>query len=69
MALCVPLGLGGGRPWAPLLLLPYLAAHVATWRKMVRLDHGEVLNVCLGETARNILLFGALLTLEIFARR
>lgn len=27
--------------------------------------HGEELNVCLGETARNILLFGALLTAGI----
>ena len=49
--------LAGGRPWATLLPLAYLAAHTATWRKMVRIDHGEELNVCLGETARNILLF------------
>ena len=48
-----------------LLPLPYLAVHIATWRKMVRIDHGEELNVCLGETARNILLFGALLTAGI----
>ena len=32
---------------------------------MVRIDHGEELNVCLGETARIILLFGALLTAGI----
>ena len=50
---------------AALLPLPYLAVHIATWRKMVRIDHGEELNVCLGETARNILLFGALLTAGI----
>ena len=49
----------------PSLPLPYLAVHIATWRKMVRIDHGEELNVCLGETARNILLFGALLTAGI----
>ena len=36
-----------------------------TWRKMVRIDHGDQLNVCLGETARNIMLFGALLTVGI----
>lgn len=68
VALCIPLGLDS-RPWTPLMLLPYLVAHVATWRKMVRIDHGEELNVCLGETARNIMLFGALLTLEIIVAR
>ena len=51
--------------YAALLPLAYLAAHTATWRKMVRIDHGEELNVCLGETARNILLFGALFTAGI----
>ena len=50
-----------GRPFAALLPLPYLGVHIATWRKMVRIDRGEALNVCLGETARNILLFGFLL--------
>lgn len=63
-ALCLAL-LAAGRTWAALLPLVYLAAHIATWRKMVRIDHGEALNVCLGETARNILLFGALFTLGI----
>lgn len=64
VALCLLL-LATGRIWAALLPLVYLAAHLATWRKMVRIDHGDALNVCLGETARNILLFGALLTLGI----
>ena len=64
VALCLTL-LAGGRPWAALLPLAYLAAHTATWRKMVHIDHGEELNVCLGETARNILLFGALFTAGI----
>ena len=50
---------------AALLPLLYLTLHVATWRKMVRIDHGDALNVCLGETARNIMLFGALLTVGI----
>ena len=58
-----------GRTWAALLPLPYLAAHISTWRKMVRIDHGDALNVCLGETARNILLFGALFTLGILLGR
>lgn len=64
VALCLTL-LAGGRTWAALLPLIYLAGHTATWRKMVRIDHGDALNVCLGETARNIMLFGALLTIGI----
>lgn len=64
VVLCLTL-LAGGRPWAALLPLLYLVAHTATWRKMLRIDHGDALNVCLGETARNIMLFGALLTLGI----
>ena len=55
----------GGKIHAALLPLLYLTLHVATWRKMVRIDHGDALNVCLGETARNIMLFGALLTVGI----
>ena len=62
--LCLAL-LAGGRTWAALLPLVYLAGHTATWRKMVRIDHGDALNICLGETARNIMLFGALLTIGI----
>ena len=54
-----------GRTWAALLPLLYLAGHTATWRKLVRIDHGDELNVCLGETARNIMTFGALLTIGI----
>ncbi len=67
-ALCLTL-LADGLTWAALLPLPYLAVHVMTWRKMVRIGRGEALNVCLGETARNILLFGALLTAGILLGR
>ena len=63
-ALCLTLAFAG-RYGAALLPLLYLTLHVATWRKMVRIDHGDALNVCLGETARNIMLFGALLTVGI----
>ena len=62
--LCLTL-LAAGRTWAALLPLLYLAGHTATWRKVVRIDHGDELNICLGETARNIMLFGALLTIGI----
>lgn len=40
---------------ASLLLLPYLALHNATFRKMVRINNGSSLNYVLGDTARNIL--------------
>ena len=64
VVLCLTL-LAAGRIWAALLPLLYLAGHTATWRKVVRIDHGDELNICLGETARNIMLFGALLTIGI----
>lgn len=64
VALCLTL-LAGGRLWAALLPLVYWALFFTTWRRMVRIDHGEALNVCLGETARNMLLFGVLFTLGI----
>ncbi len=51
--------------WAGLLPLLYLPLLLTTWRKIVRIDHGDELNVCLGETARNMQLFGLLLTIGI----
>ncbi len=64
LALCLAL-YADGRPWAALLPLLYAVPFVRTWRKMVRIDHGDELNVCLAETARNMQLFGLLLTLGI----
>lgn len=64
VALCLAL-YAAGLVWAALLPLLYWVAFFATWRKMVRIDHGDELNVCLGETARNMLLFGVLLTVGI----
>ncbi len=45
--------------------IPYLALHTATWLKMRRIDHGAELNVCLGDTSRNIWLFGLAVTLAL----
>lgn len=60
------LGFAGFSRWgAALLPLVYWALFFRTWRKMVAIDHGEELNVCLGETARNLTLFGVLLTVGI----
>lgn len=58
---CIPSALDGS-PWA--LVLPaawWLLLFVPAWRRMVHTDHGEALNASLGETARNLLLFGVLL--------
>lgn len=64
VGLCLTL-LFAGRTWAALLPVCYLPFFIPTWRKMVTIDHGEELNACLGETARNMLVFGLLLTLGI----
>lgn len=65
LALCLSLWVCDGRLWAGLLPLLYLPLFLSTWRKMIRIGHGDELNVCLGETARNMLLFGLLFTLGI----
>ena len=39
-------------------LLTYLPLHVLTYRRIVRINKGKALNACLGETARNILVYG-----------
>ncbi len=63
-ALCLPL-LCYGHHAAALLPLLYLLPHCRTWRKMVAIHEGKGLNLILGETARNILVFGVLLTAGI----
>lgn len=47
-----------GHPLAFFLPLVYLVLHVATWLKMRNINHGRRLNECLGETARNMLVYG-----------
>ena len=51
-----------------LWLLPmaiYLFVHLKTYLRMKRIDHGRELNAVLGETARNIFLYGLLFSLCI----
>lgn len=43
----------------------YTALHIRTWLKMVQIRKGKELNVILGETSRNMLLLGLLLTLAL----
>jgi 1,4-dihydroxy-2-naphthoate octaprenyltransferase len=43
----------------------YLVLHVLTWKKMKTIHEGRQLNECLSETARNILVYGVLVSLGI----
>ena len=47
-------------PWAFVLPFFYLVLHVRTYRRMVEIDHGYELNMILGETARNMFVYGLL---------
>ena len=47
-----------GHPLATLLPLLYLVLHVTTYLNIKRIDHGRELNRCLGQTARNIFVYG-----------
>ena len=49
-----------GGHWAAFLLpvAIYLPLHIRTFREIVRIDKGKALNKCLGQTARNIFIYG-----------
>ncbi|NDV65644.1 1,4-dihydroxy-2-naphthoate polyprenyltransferase [Bacteroides sp. 224] len=49
--------------YAALLPQLYLIPHFITWHKMVKIHKGKALNSILGETSRNMLLMGFLLSL------
>lgn len=51
--------------WAAVLPQLYLIPHIFTTLKMARINKGKALNLILGETSRNMLLFGMLLTLGL----
>ena len=65
VGLCQTMWLSG-KPVAARLPVCYLIPHTVTWRRMTRLKRGRELNGVLGETARNIFLFGALLSIGLF---
>lgn len=50
---------------ASLLPIFFLLLHFTTWREMVRIYQGKALNIVLGKTARNIVVFGLLLSLGL----
>jgi 1,4-dihydroxy-2-naphthoate octaprenyltransferase len=52
--------------WLAFVLpLLYLPLHVMTYLKMKRIDHGRELNSCLGQTARNIFVYGLLVSVAL----
>ena len=54
-----------GHVLAFVLPLVYLVLHVFTWLKMRRIFQGRQLNECLGETARNIFVYGLCVTIGL----
>lgn len=54
-----------GHPLAFLLPLVYLALHASTYLKIKRINRGKALNLCLGETARNIFVYGLTVTIGL----
>lgn len=54
-----------GRLLAFLLPFIYLFFHVSTWQEMKKIMAGRELNRCLGATARNIFIYGLMVTLGI----
>lgn len=54
-----------GKIYAVLLPQFYLVMHILTTFKMAKINRGKALNMILGETSRNMLLFGILLTIGL----
>jgi 1,4-dihydroxy-2-naphthoate octaprenyltransferase len=50
------------------LPLLYLFGHTKTWRKMEQIHTGKALNLLIGETSRNMLVFGALVVFVVCFR-
>ena len=54
-----------GHPLAFFLPFVYLIFHVYTYLKIKRIDRGKALNICLGDTARNIFIYGLCVTIGL----
>ena len=54
-----------GHVLAFVLPLLYLVLHLFTYLKIKRIYQGKALNLCLGETARNIFVYGLMVTLGL----
>lgn len=57
--------IGQGKLWAGILPEVYLLLHILTTVRMARIHKGKALNAVLGETSRNMFLFGILLSLGL----
>lgn len=63
---CATIGLMSSElRWCIVLPLIYLGWHTMAWRRMVKIHSGRKLNKILGQTSKNILLFGIMLALSI----
>ena len=51
------------------LMLCYVLLHLPTWRAMTKIHSGRKLNLVLGITSRNILLFALFATLAVVSTR
>jgi len=56
-----------GHVLAFVLPFVYLVLHTFTWLKMRRIKEGRALNECLGETARNMLVYGLCVAIGLLA--
>ncbi len=54
-----------GHPLAFVLPLIFLVLHIITYLKIKRIYRGKALNLCLGETARNIFVYGLCVTIGL----
>ena len=54
-----------GHVLAFILPFIYLMLHLYTWMKMRRINYGRQLNECLGETARNMFVYGLCVTIGL----
>ena len=54
-----------GHPLAFFLPFIYFVLHVFTYLKIKRIEKGKALNLCLGETARNIFIYGLCVSLGL----
>ena len=51
--------------WAALLPIVFLIFHIRVWKEMVRINQGKALIGTLEKTARNVLIFGAMLSIGL----
>ena len=54
-----------GHPFAAILPILYVSLHLMTFKKMKKINHGRELNKILGETARNMFIYGLMVTIGL----